>query len=151
MSHIPLPGPAPMRGLAQLALLALGLAAGWAVQAADAPKTKGASHVEPIAGSALKRVVLTQKAAERLDIKTGTVALDASGSLSTPYASLLYDVKGNTGVYTNPEPLVYVRHAVTVLHVKGPHAVLKAGPAVGTAVVVIGASELYGAESGVGH
>lgn len=146
MSHVKHPAFAQV-----IWLLALGLSSGLAVQAADAPKTKGASHTESITGSALKRVVLTQKAADRLDIKTGAVALDASGSLSTPYASLLYDVKGNTWVYTNPEPLVYVRHAVTVLHVKGTQAMLKAGPAVGTAVVVLGASELYGAESGVGH
>ena len=120
-------------------------------RAADAPKTKGAAHVEAINGSSLKKVVLTQKAADRLDIKTGAVTADAAGALSTPYASVLYDVKGNTWVYTNPEPLVYVRHAITVLSVKGPLALLKTGPAAGTAVVVVGASELYGAESGVGH
>ena len=134
-----------------LLMLALGALPVFNARAADAPKNKGASHVETITGSSLKRVVLTQKAAERLDIKTGPVTVDSAGVLSTPYASVLYDVKGNTWVYTNPEPLVYVRHAITVLSVKGPLALLKTGPAAGTAVVVVGASELYGAESGVGH
>ena len=134
-----------------LLMLALGALPVLNARAADAPKTKGAAHVEAINGSSLKKVVLTQKAADRLDIKTGAVTADAAGALSTPYASVLYDVKGNTWVYTNPEPLVYVRHAITVLSVKGPLALLKTGPAAGTAVVVVGASELYGAESGVGH
>lgn len=134
-----------------LLMLALGASPMRISWAADAPKTKGASHVETITGSSLKKVVLTQKAAERLDIKTGPVIVDSAGVLSTPYASVLYDVKGNTWVYTNPEPLVYVRHAITVMSIKGPLALLKTGPAAGTAVVVVGASELYGAESGVGH
>lgn len=121
---------------------------GWS---ADAPKEGGASKVEVIAGSSLKKVTLTKKAVDRLDIKLGETATDASGVLSTPYASVLYDVKGNTWVYTNPEPLVYVRQAITVLSIKGPRAVLKDGPAAGTKVVVVGASELFGAESGVGH
>ena len=141
----------PVNPATVLLMLALGATPMLISWAADAPKTKGASHVETITGSSLKRVVLTQKAAERLDIKTGAVTADAAGALSTPYASVLYDVKGNTWVYTNPEPLVYVRHAITVLSVKGPLALLKTGPAAGTAVVVVGASELYGAESGVGH
>ncbi len=141
----------PVNPATVLLMLALGATPMLISWAADAPKTKGASHVETITGSSLKRVVLTQKAAERLDIKTGPVTVDSAGVLSTPYASVLYDVKGNTWVYTNPEPLVYVRHAITVLSVKGPLALLKTGPAAGTAVVVVGASELYGAESGVGH
>ena len=141
----------PLNTATVLLMLALGALPAFNARAADAPKTKGAAHVESISGSSLKRVVLTKKAAERLDIKTGAVTADSAGALSTPYASVLYDVKGNTWVYTNPEPLVYVRHAITVMSVKGPSALLKTGPAAGTAVVVVGASELYGAESGVGH
>jgi hypothetical protein len=109
-----------------------------------------ASTVEKIAGSDLKRVVLTQKAAERLDIKTGKMAADASGAMTAPYAALVYDGKGKTWVYTNPEPLVYVRAPVVVESIKGPNAILKSGPATGTTVVVVGVAELYGAESGIG-
>ncbi len=119
--------------------------------AADAPQKEkekggGASHVSPIEGSKLKRVVLTKKAAERLDIKTAPVAADG-----IPYGALIYDVKGMTWVYTNPEPLAYVRHAVTVDSIKSGRALVKDGPPAGTLVVVVGAAELYGAELGTGH
>ena len=108
------------------------------------------STVETIAGSDLKRVILTQKAAERLDIKTGKMAADAAGVMTAPYAALVYDRKGMTWVYTNPEPLVFVRAPVVVESIKGPNAILKSGPPTGTTVVVVGVAELYGAESGIG-
>lgn len=108
------------------------------------------STVETIAGSDLKRVILTQKAAERLDIKTGKMAADAAGVMTAPYAALVYDGKGMTWVYTNPEPLVFVRAPVVVESIKGPNAILKSGPPTGTTVVVVGVAELYGAESGIG-
>jgi len=124
---------------------------GWAL-AGDSPGKKGgASHVELINGSKLSRVTLTQKAAERLDIKTAKVTVDDAGVITAPYAAVLYDVKGQTWVYTNPEPLVFVRHPVVIESIKGERATLKSGPAAGIAVVVVGASELYGAELGVGH
>jgi hypothetical protein len=108
------------------------------------------SKVEKIAGSDLKRVTLTQKAAERLDIKIGMMATNAVGVMTAPYAAIVYDGKGKTWVYTNPEPLVYVRAPVAVESIKGPIAMLKNGPPAGTAVVVLGVAELFGAESGIG-
>ena len=66
-----------------------------------------------------------------------------------PYSSVLYDVHGNTWVYTNPEPLKFVRHAIKVDFIEGDIAVLTDGPAVGTKVVSTGAPELYGAETGI--
>ena len=122
-------------------------AEGVAVAAVNAKP--GASQVEKIAGSSLSKVTLTQKSAERLDIKTGKVTLQ-DGVVSAPYAALLYDVKGKTWVYTNPSPLVYVRAPVVVDSIKGPNALLKEGPPEGTVVVVVGVAELYGAESGIG-
>ena len=121
------------------------------VGAADTAKKAGASHVEPISGSKLSRVVLTKKAAERLDIKTAKVIADATGVLVAPYAAVIYDVKGNAWVYTNSEPLAYTRHLIVIQSIKGESAFLTEGPPAGTVVVVVGAAELYGAESGVGH
>ena len=124
-------------------------------QAADGTKTAlklpSASHVEAANGSKQARVILTQKAAERLGIKTAKVAADAAGALIAPYAAVLYDVKGQAWVYTQAEPLSYARHPIVIKSIKGESAFLTEGPPAGTAVVVIGASELYGAESGVGH
>jgi hypothetical protein len=123
-------------------------AAGEAV-AASVKQVK-ASTVDKIAGSDLKRVTLTPKAVERLDIKTGKMATDAAGVITAPYAAIVYDGKGKTWVYTNPEPLVFVRAPVVVSSIKGPVAILKEGPPAGTAVVVLGVAELFGAESGIG-
>ena len=116
---------------------------------AGAAKKGGASQVEKIAGSSLSRVTLSPKAAQRLDIQTGKVAV-GPGGMTAPYAALLYDVKGKTWVYTNPEPLVFERASVVVDSIKAGHAYLKEGPPNGTVVVVVGVAELYGAESGIG-
>jgi hypothetical protein len=66
-----------------------------------------------------------------------------------PYAALLYGVKGETWVYTNPEPLVFVRQPIVVDHIEDDLAILSEGPEVGTEVVTVGAAELFGAETGV--
>jgi multidrug efflux system membrane fusion protein len=44
-----------------------------------------------------------------------------------------------------------VRERITVDDIEDGRAVLTDGPAVGTAVVSVGAAELYGTEFGVGH
>jgi hypothetical protein len=62
----------------------------------------------------------------------------------------VYDPTGATWVYLNPEPLVFVREPVTVADIRGADATLTKGPAAGTVVVLVGASELYGTELGVG-
>ena len=67
-----------------------------------------------------------------------------------PYAAVLYGVHGETWVYTNPEPLVYVREPITIDYIEGDLAVLLEGPPAGTQVVTIGGAELLGAENGVG-
>ena len=64
---------------------------------------------------------------------------------------MFYGAKGDTWVYLNPEPLTYVRQRVTVAYIKDGQAVLTDGPPEGSAVVTVGAAELYGTEFGVGH
>lgn len=67
-----------------------------------------------------------------------------------PYAALLYDVEGGTWVYTNPEPLVFVRHSVVVDYIDGDLAVLSDGPEPGTKIASIGIAELFGTEFKIG-
>ncbi len=115
---------------------------------ADTEESKPAT-VEHLDGLEPTRVTLTEDAAKRLDIQTATVRnSELSGSQRTviPYAAMLYDTEGDTWTYTNPEPLTYVRHPITVDHIDGDLAVLSDGPPSGTAVVTVGAAELYGAE-----
>ena len=117
---------------------------------AAATKTQPAT-VEKIQGSDQKRVVLTAKAAERLGIETKPVGENATVGKTVDYAAVIYDPHGNASVYTNPEPLVFVRQPVTVDHIDGNVAFLTAGPPAGTAVVTVGGAELFGTEFGIGQ
>jgi hypothetical protein len=107
------------------------------------------AKVEAIAGAKVKKVTLTQRASERLALKTAQVS-DDKGTKVVPYSAVIYDNDGGTWVYTVPQPLSYVRESVSVLDIQSDHALLSAGPAVGTTVVSEGAAMLYGTELGVG-
>jgi hypothetical protein len=80
------------------------------------------------------------------------LALSDGGAVRkvVPYASLLYDINGDTWIYTSPEPLVFVRHPVHVDYIDNDWAVLNEGPPAGTAVVAVGIAELYGTEFKIG-
>jgi hypothetical protein len=101
--------------------------------------------LEPIEGSDFQRVILTEKAAKRLDIQTAPIR---AGNV-IPYAAVLYGLEGETWAYTNPEPLVFVREPIVIDQINGDSVTLSEGPEAGTAVVIIGVAELYGAEVGV--
>jgi hypothetical protein len=120
-----------------------------------APAKVKPATVERVEGSDLARVRLTERAAQRLDIQTSgvrEVATARSGRrMVVPYAAVLYDARGDTWVYTNPEALVYVRSAIRVDYIDGDQAVLSGGPPVGTQVVTVGGQELFGAEFEIGH
>jgi len=64
-----------------------------------------------------------------------------------PDAAVVYDPAGGTFTYSSPKPLTYVRHDITVDHIDGTKAVLKKGPPVGSAVVIVGSAELSGLEN----
>jgi multidrug efflux pump subunit AcrA (membrane-fusion protein) len=70
--------------------------------------------------------------------------------LVVPYSAVIYDLEGNTWVYINPEPLVFIRQAVTIDYIHDDMAVLLEGPPAGTMVATVGVAELYGADTGVG-
>lgn len=112
--------------------------------AKDAP-----AQVQPIGESGLSNVILTARAVERLGIATATVS-EVKAQKIVPYGSVLYDVNGGTWVYTNPQPLTYVRHSIAVSNIEGSSAILSQGPPLGTMVVTHGAVELYGTETGIG-
>jgi hypothetical protein len=92
---------------------------------------------------------LTAEAVKRLDIQTATVReaqVNGAQRKVIPYAAIIYDTQGNTWVYLNPAPLTFVRHPVAVTDIQGDQAVLSDGPPAVSAVVIVGATELYGAE-----
>ena len=120
----------------------------------EAEGEEKSATVEPIEGSEVSSVTLTEDAVKRLDIQEAKVQDEQIGGKShkvVPYAAVLYDPEGATWVFTNPEPLVYVRKPIQVDYIEGDAAVLLDGPPSGTAVVTIGAAELFGAEIGVGE
>jgi hypothetical protein len=125
----------------------------------DDPAADPESHEEPavveaIEGSDISKVTLTQRASERLDIQTADVTeetVDGAARIIVPYSAVIYETDGSTWVYTSPEPLVFVRMAITVEKISGDIAILTEGPEVGTQVVSVGGAMLYGTEHGVGH
>jgi hypothetical protein len=124
------------------------LAAGCSRGTAFGDQDSEAARVEAVPGTDLNRVVLTAQAAKRLDIQTTRVRRLAVKQTVIPYASVLYDPTGATWTYTSPTPLTFVRHDIDVERIEGKRAILSAGPRVGTAVVTVGAAELWGVEYG---
>jgi hypothetical protein len=122
-------------------------------------KTNNPATVQRVPGTEFSRVTLTAKAAERLEIQTAPVreaAVTRSGNGGgmrkvIPYSAVLYDAQSDTWVYTNPEPLVFVRHRIRVDYIEGDVAVLSDGPPSGTKVVTAGAALLFSTEFEVGH
>jgi hypothetical protein len=102
--------------------------------------------LEPITGTDLNRLTLTEDAAKRLDVQTAEVR-EVDGQMVVPYASILYEANGNTWVYVNVAPLVYIRQAIVIDSINGDEAILSKGPDSGSTVVTVGAAELYGSES----
>ncbi len=100
----------------------------------------------PVTGTDLNRITLTEEAAKRLDVQTAEVH-EADGKMAVPYASILYEANGNTWVYVNVAPLVFVRQAIVIDSINGDEAILSKGPDSGSTVVTVGAAELYGSES----
>lgn len=125
--------------------------------AACAPKEAKAEKIqpfqlEPVDGTDLKRIILTEKATERLDIQISQVREEQVNGVKkkvVPYAAIIYDLQGQAWIYTNPAALSFVREPVTVDFIEGDRAVLVKGPSSGTAVVIVGVAELYGTETGV--
>ena len=112
------------------------------------------AYVEPIDGGSLNRIVLTEKAAQRIGLATAPVADEASNGVPSkviPYSAVIYSPTGETWAYISPEPRVFVREAIRIDRIEGDKVILSEGPDAGTEVVTVGAAELLGAESGLGH
>ena len=101
-------------------------------------------YFEPINGDTVMK--LGQQVFVRVENEEG-------GDKATviPYSSVIYDVAGDSWLYTNPEPLVFVRHKISIDRILGNVVVLKDGPVAGTKIVSVGAAELMGVEQKVGN
>jgi hypothetical protein len=106
------------------------------------------SKVEPIKGSELSRVILTEDAARRIGLDTTSVTSRGERTV-VPESAVWVDVNGDEWVYTNPETLVFIRARVVVDRYEEGSAFLSDGPAPGTAVASIGVPQLIGSEFGI--
>ena len=106
--------------------------------------------LESVPEGEIGRITLTDLAAQRLDIQTVTTEEGSASALQVPFAAVIYQPDGSTWVYSNPEGKVYVREEIEIDRIDGDVAYLTSGPEPGTPVVVVGASELWGFEFGVG-
>ena len=115
----------------------------------SAPATLG-----PADAAGVKTVTFTHDAAQRVRLQTSPVVDANRGrrgvAVVVDYAALIYDKKGQSWVYTVPQPLTFVRVKVTVDRIEKNRASLSVGPAPGVQVVTTGAAEVYGAELDIG-
>ncbi len=102
------------------------------------------SKLEPIEGSELSRVILTERAVERIGVQT----VPTKG-LVVPYSAVIYDIEGNTWIYTNPAPLTYVRAPIVISRIDGDQVLLSQALESDAPIVTVGVAEIYGAETGV--
>ena len=104
------------------------------------------AKLEPVTKDGdLQRVTFTAEGAKRVGLRTATVRRRGKQTVA-PYAALLYDPHGKTYVYTSPRSLEFVRAKVRVRRIEGDRMVLADGPPVGTQIVTVGATEVYGTE-----
>ena len=109
--------------------------------------------VKSVPGAAVKQVLLTGQAIQRLGITTqavrmATVTLDGrSGPHKViPYSAVVYDNDGSTWTYVATTPRTFQRQRIAIGAIDGGTAILVSGPATGAAVVTVGAPELLGTE-----
>ena len=62
---------------------------------------------------------------------------------------MIYDIEGNTWIYTSPAPLTFVREQIVIDRIEGDQAFLSKEPEFDAPIVTVGVAELYGAETGV--
>jgi len=135
-------------GWIQLVVIGVALLVAGCGGGSRAEDTSEPARVEAIAGTDLLRVIVTSEAAQRLDIQTAPARAGTGHRTVIPYDAVLYDPNGDTWTYTSPKHLVFVRQDITVDRIDGDRAILSAGPASGTPVVTVGATELWGVEYG---
>ncbi len=127
------------------AMVALGACSNVEATPAEPPP----AVVEEVSGDVLPRITLTASAADRLGIEMDKVAVAEQGFV-VPSAAVIITTEGRYWVYTNPEPLVYLREEISPVFEEDEQAFFSDGPPVGMPVVITGVPELYGAEFGVG-
>lgn len=117
--------------------------------ASEAENEVKPATVEAVAGTNLHRVILTAEAAKRLDIQMAPVAIAVIKGVQhnvVPYSAIIYDPDGKAWVYKKIGPLTFIRTPIVIDTIENNLVSLTDGPPLGTEVVKVGVSELYGTE-----
>jgi hypothetical protein len=94
------------------------------------------------------QIVLTPQGAQRIGVQT-QVAGRFRDLTTIPAAAVIYDPSGATYAFSNTAKLTYAETPVSIATISGGTAYLLHGPHPGSAVVTVGAEELYGVQTGV--
>jgi hypothetical protein len=141
----------PAAALFLAGVLTVGALSGCGASDAD-PDAPPPVTLSDVGHDGLKQVTLTDAAAARLAVRTATAtaptAPAAGVTVAIPYAAVVYAANGSTWAYVPGDSRnSYVRQKIVISSVSGDVANLSTGPRAGTAVVVLGAPELLGAEA----
>jgi hypothetical protein len=101
--------------------------------------------LQPIKGTDLNRVKLSDEIAERIDLQTVEVRRKGKWKM-VPHEAIIYNPEGKVYVYTKPQAETYVRAPIKVDRVVGDQVLLSTGPPAGTDIVTVGAAELLATE-----
>lgn len=100
--------------------------------------------------SRLARVTLKPEAKARLAIKSETFQKNADGKRTIPVSALIYDTGGVSWVFVETAPAEFHREQIRVLRTQRNQIQVESNFDDSIAVVIQGAAELSGTESGVG-
>ncbi len=100
--------------------------------------------------SGISRVTLTPEAKARLAIKSETFRRSPEGKRTVPVSALIYDTSGASWVFVETSPAEFHREQIRVLRTQGSQIQVESNFDDSIPVVIQGAAELSGTESGVG-
>jgi hypothetical protein len=138
--------------LAALGLITLGASGCSEAGASNESNAETAVTVESAGEDQPARLTVSERAEERLGLRTEPVrAISGEPGVTevVSYSAVVYDADGRSWAYSSPSPRTFVRVPIEITSITGKTVQLKSGPPVGTQVVVVGAPELVGAEAGI--
>jgi hypothetical protein len=137
---------------AALGLITLGASGCSEAGASNESNAETAVTVESAGEDQPARLTVSERAEERLGLRTEPVrAISGEPGVTevVSYSAVVYDADGKSWAYSSPSPRTFVRVPIEITSITGKTVQLKSGPPVGTQVVVVGAPELVGAEAGI--
>lgn len=110
---------------------------------------------DPLTSSTHLYYALTDHRSSWRPMQRVTAAIPTLGkstnALTLPWSAVVFDIYGGSWVYVQKSNHTFERKRVFIDHVDGQQAFLSEGPVEGSKVVINGALELFGVETGFSH